>query len=141
MGSAWRETASQQAQDQFGVIVDGAFGTAQSALVADGGFLPFGVAWPTGAEQPEVVQMEGSDDPAVVLGATIDHMKERRDGLDAYALVMDARTVGSDGISVQLEHREGVALNVLQPFKKKALGRWAFSTDLVSEDGERHVWG
>lgn len=142
MGSAWRETASQQAQDQFGVLVDGGFGTAQDALKSSGAFLPFAVAWPTGADAPEVVQMEGSGDVSVVMGATLDHLKERRDALDAYALVMDAGVVGTDGISVQLEHREGVALNVLQPYKKKKLGRgFEFSTDLVSEDGERHVWG
>lgn len=142
MGSAWRETASQQAQDQFGVLVDGAFGTAQDALRQHGAFLPFAVAWPTGATAPEVVQLEGSGDVGVVMGATLDHLKERRDELDAYAVVMDASAVGTPGISVQLEHREGVALNVLQAYRKKKLGRGLeFSDDLASEDGERHVWG
>lgn len=67
------------------------------------------------------------------MGATLDHLKERAGELDAYALVLDARAVGTDAISVQLEHREGVALNVLQSFRKKKLGRgFEFSDDLAS---------
>src|SRR5688500_10230548 len=113
MASSWRETTSQAAQDQIGVLVDGAFGTAQQLLGDHGAVAPFAVVLPSGGAEPEVVQFEGaggaSDDAAVVLKATLEHLKARRDEIDAYALVIDAPAAGADAISVQLEHREGAA--------------------------------
>lgn len=144
MASSWRETTSQAAQDQVGLLVDGAFGTAQRLLGESGDFAPFAVALPTGGPEPEVVQFEGAQGgaDAAAVDAALEHLKGRRDELDAYALVINASAVGSDAISVQLEHREGAAVAVLQPYRRKKLGRrFEFSDDLVSQDGDRHVWG
>jgi len=53
----------------------------------------------------------------------VEGFRARQDALRAVALVADVRVDGGDAVRVELEHRDGHALAVLLPYKKKRFGR------------------
>ena len=46
----------------------------------------------------------------------------------------------SDAVRVELEHRDGHAISVLLPYKRKRLRRGLDFGDLSAGPGERRVW-
>lgn len=144
MGSYWRDTASQQAQDQFDAIIDGALGLTQGLLVESGEFLPIAIIVESGAVEPTAVSdvLESIDPAALpnhgaIRDQTLEHLRSRASELDAYALAFDA----GDSIRVWLEHREGIALTAIRPYKKKRFGGKIEFDHLASEPGEQRIWG
>jgi len=61
-------------------------------------------------------------------------------GLRAVALVADVRAVGSDAIRVEIEHREGQAMFVLMPYKRRRLKRGVDYGDLTAGAGHPQIW-
>jgi hypothetical protein len=68
--------------------------------------------------------------------------RRNRDELVAVAVVADVRLVdeGGDAIRVQLEHRDGVALEIAAPYRRQRLRRRAEIGELRLGEAETRVW-
>jgi hypothetical protein len=75
-----------------------------------------------------------------VLDVMVEGLRSQRDGLRAVALVSDVRIPDSDAIRVELEHRDGHTIVVLQPYTRKRFGRVVDYRDLMAMGGDPHVW-
>lgn len=75
-----------------------------------------------------------------VLNILVEGLCSERDELRATALVSDVRVADSDAVRVELERRDGQAIAVLLPYKKKRLCRGVHYGDLAAAPGEQRVW-
>lgn len=143
MGSSWRDSASEQAQAQFDELVGASLEVAERMLRKHGEFIPFAVVWKAGAPQSELVMVvedfDALPESPQVIEQTIAALRETRDDLDAAAVVVDVLVDGRDAVSVALEHREGTALRVLQPYRRKRL-RGLELGELFAQAGDRTIW-
>jgi hypothetical protein len=119
---------------------------AQQFLTKYGEFVPFAVAMSETGEPQMVAAYDGS-----AHGTTADLLKLLYEGLHgkageirAAAVAVDIRLkeLQSDAIRVEIEHREGVAIGVVLPYrvKKKLLGRELSYGEMVAVDTERRIW-
>ena len=124
--SSWRDSATQQAQDDLDRLVNAALQFAQQMLDQHGEFFPYGIALTADGEMAMVAaDSGGSDRPASsdVLATLLDGFQRDRASLRATATVSDVRLSSSDAIRVELEHRDGHAMAVVLPYTKKRLRR------------------
>jgi len=126
--ASWRDSASAQAQNDLGGLLEPALGFAQQQLAQRGEFFPYAVVVRTDG-QTEMVSGRpdaGNDRPASidVIAACRTTLAERRDRLRAAAIVADVRLPGGgNALQAELEHTEGPALTVQLPYTKKRFGR------------------
>lgn len=76
-----------------------------------------------------------------VIATMLEGLTRTRDDLRAIAIVADVRTSDWDAVRVELEHRDGHAIAVLLPYKKKRFGRGIAYGSLRAAAGTRRVWG
>ena len=141
--TSWRDDASQQAQDDLDGLVGAALPFAEQMLDQHGEFFPYAVALDVSGEARTVAaDPGGGEQPASldVLATLTEGLRAERDGLRAVALVSDVRLSDSDAIRVELEHREGQALAVFLPYKKKRMRRGVEYSDMTAGPGAPQVW-
>ncbi|WP_431965217.1 hypothetical protein [Nocardia sp. bgisy134] len=135
---SWRDTASEAAQGDLDGLLDTALTMAEQRLSERGEFYPFAL----------VVNRSGGTEIVAAGTGSAQHAQElnvravvgMRAEIRAAALVVDVRLPesGGDGIDVHLEHAEGTALSVLEPYRVEhgeviAGGLEAFSA-------QRRIW-
>ncbi|MGN2637655.1 hypothetical protein ACTD5D_15965 [Nocardia takedensis] len=137
-GMSWRETTSESAQADIDDLLDVALDMAARRLADGGEFFPFAVVVERdGTKQVIVSEAETAARAHERNGEVIESMRMR---IKAAALVVDVRipATGSEGIEVYLEHAEGPAMTVVQPYRREQ------GTVLVDElagfAAERRVW-
>ena len=140
---SWRDSATQEAQDDLDGLVNAALPFAQQMLDKSGEFYPYGVALTDQGETRMVAGDGLGEHPAsaTVLETLVSGLRGERDALRAAALVADVRANGSDTVRVELEHRDGHAIAVLLPYKKKRLGRGIEYGQLTAATGSHQIWG
>lgn len=126
--TSWRDGLSPAAQADLDRLLDSALGIARAnlakasefepfALVADGDGRLLGTDWDTSAlgKHPEVED---------VLTAALVQLRHIGRTSRATALVVNTQLAKdrSDAVEVRLEHREGVAVVVLLPYKRARFG-------------------
>lgn len=67
-------------------------------------------------------------------------LAEKRERIQAAAIVADVSTPEGDAIRVELEHVEGHALAVLLPYSRKRFGRGVNYGELRAQAGRPQVW-
>jgi hypothetical protein len=142
--ASWRDTASQQAQDDLDGPLNPALGFAQQQLDNHGEFYPYAVVVDADGQQRMVAADTGDEQPASadLITTLIAALSDDRDHLRAAAIVADVRLpeLGSDAIRVTLEHSEHIALSVLLPYKTRRFGRAIDSGDLQTEAAASLIW-
>ena len=142
--ASWRDTTSQQAQDDLDGLLNPALGFAQQQLDAYGEFYPYAVVVDTDGQQRMVAADTGSERPASadLITTLIAALSDERGSLRAAAIVADVRVpeLGSDAVRVTLEHAERVALTVLLPYKTKRFGRGVDYGDLQTGAAAAFIW-
>ena len=141
--TSWRDTASQQAQDDLDALVNAALPFATQQLEQHGEFYPYGVSRSTAGDESMVAGDPGAGErPAstAVLATLVEGLRRERDGLRAAALVADVRWSDGDAIRVELEHREGQAIAVLLPYNKKPFGRGVEFGNLAAGESSLQIW-
>lgn len=116
---------------------------ATQQLDKRGAFLPFGVAIDSAGQVRMLAGDPGqgeSPEGTAVLAIMVEGLRRERDDLRAVALVADVRHTENDAVRVQLEHREGQAIAVLLPYKKKRFGRGIDYADVTAVPGEAQIW-
>jgi hypothetical protein len=141
--ATWRDRASQEVQDDLDGLLDASLPFAQQMLAQHGDFLPYAVALDEHRETRMVSADPGlGEQPASreVLKRLRAGLRADRDGLCAAALVSDVRATGFAAIRVELEHRDGHAIAVLVPYKRKRLKRGFEYRPLVAAPSHQQVW-
>jgi hypothetical protein len=141
--SSWRDSASQQAQDELDGLLNATMPLAKQMLEKQGEFYPFGVALSADGETRLWAGDSGQGEhPASrdVLSLVVDGLRSSRADLRAVARCFGVRLADSDAVRIDLEHREGHALAVLMPYKKKRLGRGVEYSDLRASAANKQVW-
>jgi hypothetical protein len=143
---SWRDTASQECQDDLDRLLQEALPLARQLLAKRGEFYPYAVKLSNSGETGMVAAYEGSEHPAStdLLTMLYDGLRGQGAGLRATAIVSDVRirNPDSDAIRVEVEHREGVAMVVVLPYRvqKKLLGREVTYGDMIGESSEQKIW-
>lgn len=141
--TSWRDSATQQAQDDLDGLLDASLPFAQEMLDKHGEFFPYALAV---SGSGETMQMAGDpgegEQPSsvAVLQILVEGLRAERDTLRAAAIVSDVRLSDSDAIRVELEHAEGQAIVVLLPYRKKKLRRGVEYGETSAGQGERQIW-
>lgn len=142
--TSWRDTASQQAQDDLDDLLSPALGFAQQQLDEHGEFYPYAVVVDSDGQQRMIAADTGSDRPASadLITTLIATLSDERDSLRAAAIVADVRVaeLSSDAVRVTLEHAERVALTVLLPYKRRRFGRSVDYGDLQAGAAAAFIW-
>jgi hypothetical protein len=128
-------------------VFDGLFGLGLDAalemLAKRREFYPFGFE----ARNDEAV-MVGSGpslgdhpEPQAVLDLLYEGGRSRSGDIDAVAYVSDVRLEsGSDAVRVDLEHRDGHALQIVTPYRLKRIGRGAETGQMAVSSGVLRIW-
>ncbi len=142
--AAWRDDASTQAQQALDELLNAVLGFAQQQLAKHGEFFPYAAA--TGIDgKSELVVVRpdhGGEQPQAldVIGACIAALVDKRNEIQAAAIVTDVRTAESDAIKVDLEHVEGQALSVLLPYRKADAGSPVEYGAIRAQAGHPQIW-
>ena len=141
--ASWRDSASQEAQDDLDGLLNDVLPFAQQQLDKNGAFFPYGmVIGASGYSRMIAADLGNGEQPACVdvLALLVDGLRRDRDQLRAVALVSDVRTADSDAVRVELEHREGAAMAVLLPYIKKRFRRGVEYGSLAGVTASPIVW-
>jgi hypothetical protein len=142
--AGWRDTVTQEAQDDLDGLVDAAAEFALQRIAAAGEFLPFALGVSVAGER-QVLQPNypaGNHAPVVdQLVSCWDAVCELRDGLRAAAVTVNVTLpqADGDGIDVTVEHREGVAINLVFPYRATPDGGYELEPPSASRESLR-VW-
>lgn len=128
-------------------MVDGLFGLAIDAALAmlakNKEFYPFGFEG-RGDEAVMVAAEPGIGDrpgSQAVLDLLIKGGRDRRDEVDAVAYACDVRLEsGADAVRVDVEHRDGLALEIVTPYRLKRFGRGVETGQMAVSEGTRQIW-
>src|SRR5688500_9669351 len=112
---SWRDSASQEAQDDLDGLLNHSLGFAMQMLEKHGEFMPFAATVTVEGDNQMVMAPSGIDDDnsLAMIGRLRAGVMASRDELRAAALTSDVRINGSDAIRVEVEHREGQAMTLL----------------------------
>jgi hypothetical protein len=144
--SNWRDTASEEVQDDFDRLAEVTLAAARSFLDLEGSFIPFpmaiktdGVLAPIGSEQPVTPT---PPDIGEVMDGLVGLFRERRGSIRALAIGADVLIPGEmmDAIEVRLEHREGIAIKILVPYTIDSLDDTYLYDEPRIQDGDRIIW-
>ncbi|WP_216897721.1 hypothetical protein [Nocardia alni] len=115
--ATWRDRVSESAQEDLDGLLDVALTMAEERLADKGAFYPFALVVNGETGVVDVVGLPYASAPqAQELGYRA--VGAMRSQIRAAAVVADVRLpeTGGDGIDVFLEHAEGIALGILQPY-------------------------
>ena len=141
--TSWRDSASQQAQDDLDGLLDASLPVAQEMLDQHEEFFPYALAVTGSGETIQIAGDPGEGEQSssvAVLQILFEGLRAERDTLRAAAVVSDVRLSDSDGVRVELEHAEGQAIVVLLPYRRKRLRRGVEYGEISAGQGERQIW-
>lgn len=143
--TSWREEISEAAQDDLDGLVEPVWDFAEHQLLARGEFFPFAFVVGTDGEQSMAAAEVGDDKPKStdVIDVLNAGLTEKRGDLRATAVVADVHLpdLDTDAIRIVLEHREGVALEIMIPYRLQPITREVAFGELLVSEAERVVWG
>ncbi|GAB3925783.1 hypothetical protein GCM10029976_019540 [Kribbella albertanoniae] len=139
---SWRDTASEEAQEALDDLFEAALELAEMQVAKQGGFNPFAVT--VTAEGVASVEMTYEEpDISRIFDVLWDGLRAQRDEVAAVAVVADVRIDEdgwTDGIRVEAEHREGIALEIVAPYRRRRLRRSVELGEFGLSEGQRRVW-
>jgi|SRR5215469_711484 len=141
--TSWRDSASQGSQDDLDGLLNVTLPFAQQMLEKSGEFYPFGAAVTANGETRLIAGDPAQGEhpaSAEVLSTLLKGFRQTRADLRAVAICSDVRLSDSDAVRVELEHRDGHAMAVLLPYKKKRFGRGVQYDELRGGTAEQQVW-
>jgi hypothetical protein len=141
--TSWRDSVPTAVQDDLDGLFNAAVDTAATFLTKSGEFFPFGF-W----IRDDEVEMFGADPglgehpPSTeVLRALGEAARAEREELQAVALACDVTLAdGGDAVRVQLEHREGVALRIHVPYRRRRFSGKLTLGEMAVGEGDAQVW-
>lgn len=135
---------TEQAQADVDELVDAAVEFALMRIRSAGGFLPFALAVFVGG-QIEDIQPNSSGESQLEIADQIAarwrDIAESRDSLRAAAVAVNVTLTEAnrDGIEINVEHREGLAIGVIFPYTVGANGAYQLEAPSVHQENAR-IW-
>ncbi|MBF6363888.1 hypothetical protein IU447_27665 [Nocardia farcinica] len=113
---SWRDSAPELVQNDLDGLLDSALSLAEQHLAERGGFFPF--AMTVGLDGRVNVVNAVAEDAQTAKQRAVEALRSMRRRIRAAAVVVDVAVPasGSSGIEVHLEHAEGPAIGVLEPY-------------------------
>ncbi|WP_054815489.1 hypothetical protein [Nocardia arizonensis] len=135
---SWRDSTPVPAQADIDELLDVALDMAEKRLSERGEFFPFSVVVERNGDRQVIVSDADSAQRAHELN--FEAVALMRTRIRAAALAVDVRIpeTGSDGIEVHLEHVDGPAMRVLEPYR--VAGGSVVAGDLEGFTAERRIW-
>jgi hypothetical protein len=141
--TSWRESASQQAQDDLDALLNAVLPFAEQTLAKYGELFPFGAAL-SSQGQLELLAAEPGDGERpgteAVLQALHDGARVSCGTRRAFAFVADVRADAVDAVRVELEHQEGTAIVVLVPYGRSEVTKEVTFAQMTGSTGHSSVW-
>jgi hypothetical protein len=140
--TSWRDSASQQAQDDLDGLLNMTLPFAQQVLAKGGEFYPFGATVTTSGETRLLAGDLVPEQPASadVVSVLVDGLRQDRARFMAVTICSDVQLPESDAVRVELEHQDGHAIAVRMPYKKKRFGRAVEYDDLRGGTADQQIW-
>jgi hypothetical protein len=143
--ASWRDTASDEAQQQLDGLLGIGLGFAQQQLEKHGEFFPYAAVIESGSDEARMIAAQPSDvgeTPAStdVITYLVAALREQRDQISATAVVANVTIPSGDAIRVDLEHAEGQALTILLPYSKRTTDEAVEYGEIRAQAGHRQVW-
>jgi len=142
--SSWRDSASAECQSDLDELLNTALPFAAQLLAKHGEFFPYAVAMKGDGQIAMIAGYTGSEQPpsADLLAVIYQGLRAKASDNRAAAVVADVRLreEGTDAIQVEIEHREGIALKVLLPYRKKRFGGQIETGQMRGEAGAPQIW-
>jgi hypothetical protein len=140
--TSWRDSASQQAQDDLDGLLNMTLPFAQQMLAKRGEFYPFGATVTTSGKMQLLAGELGQEHPASadVVSLLVERLRQDRGSLRAVAICSDVRLRDSDAVRVELEHQDGQVIAVLMPYRKRRFGGGVEYDDLRGGTADKQVW-
>jgi hypothetical protein len=138
--ASWRDTTSQQAQDDLDGLLGAALPFAEQMLERSREFFPFAVGLSGEGETRVISGLPDAGirpESTVVRSLLLDVLRHERDGVRAAAVVCDVRLADSDAVRVELEHIDGVAIAVALPYTKKRFRGFGYGDIRAVSSDER----
>jgi hypothetical protein len=141
---SWRDAASEQAQADLDGLLNLVLPFAERALSEHGELYPFAAAVASDGQMSVLAAdpdaLGGQPRSAAVLRALYDGARGSRDGRRAYAFVADVRASAGDAVRVELEHQEGLALDLLVSYARSSLTKKITFGQISGGVGQHRVW-
>ena len=141
--TSWRDTTTEEAQNDLDSLLNAVLTFAEQALVKYGEFYPYGAGVTTAGEiamlaaDPGLGENPPSDQVlATLYGASKAQAGEWR----ALAIVAPVSTPDGAGVRVELEHSEQVALLVLLPYTIDPVTKEVTTGELRAGAAEPRIW-
>jgi hypothetical protein len=135
---SWRDNVPEAVQADLDGLLDSAISLAEKKLSERGEFFPFGMAVDTGGRIRMVEA--GVETAQAAREMNLRALRGMRGEIRAAALVVDVLLpeTGSSGIEVHLEHADGPAIGVLEPYT--LAGAELSASPLEGFTAHRAVW-
>jgi hypothetical protein len=139
-----RDAASEQAQADLDGLLNLVLPFAEQALSEHGELCPFAAAAASDGQMcllavdPDA--LGGHPRSAAVLRALYDGAGASRDGRRAYAFAADVRAGAGDAVRVELEHHDGLALDLLVSYARSKLTKKITFGQISGGTGQHRVW-
>jgi hypothetical protein len=138
----WRDHVSPGAQDDVDGLLNAVLPFSEKMLADHGEFFPYGAAVSGDGEMRMLSAWTGEEQPPsdVLLDQLYDGVRAVASDTRAAAFVSDVRIreLDSDAVCVEMEHREGVALIVLRPYRLSD-GAVEYG-ELILQSGVSRIW-
>ncbi|MGD1011155.1 MAG: hypothetical protein ABR925_01285 [Acidimicrobiales bacterium] len=141
--ASWRESASPQAQDDLGLLLSSVIPFAMHMLVCQGELFPFGASVRLNGESRLIGGDPGSDERpwhTDVVEHLVEVFRSTRNDLRATAIVSALDSSDANALRVDLEHSEGLAMQVVLPYVRKRRGLGLEYRPPEASIGRRVVW-
>jgi hypothetical protein len=142
--ASWRDAATPEAQVDLDGLLGNVLPFAQQQLAQHGAFHPFGAVVADDGSLRLAAAYDGSDNPPAqpLLEQLYEGTRSQRSAIRAVAFVADVRLPGTseDAIRVELEHRDGVAIAVVLPYRKRRSGRAIEYEALRGAAAQQRIW-
>ncbi len=141
--TSWRDTTSQEAQDDLDGLLNSVLPFAEQTLAKYGEMFPFGAAVSSEGQVEMMAADPGQGDrpPSTeILNLLYQGARESAETRRAVAFVADVRIEGGDAIRVELEHREGTSLALVIPYTRSRFRRTVSLGQMSGGAGESRIW-
>jgi len=142
--SSWRDSASVESQADMDNLFNEAPAFVKQMLAKSGEFFPYALAVTQDGRKKMVAGYTGSEHPPSTEVLTLLYEGLRREAGQnrAAAVVADVRlkAEATDGIQIEIEHSEGIAMTVLLPYRAKRLGKEVEYGQVTVLGSERRIW-
>jgi hypothetical protein len=141
--TSWRDTTSQEAQDDLDGLLNAVLPFAEQTLAKYGEMFPFGAAVSSGGQVEMMAADPGQGDqpPSTeILNLLYQGARESAGTRRAVAFVADVRIEGGDAIRVELEHREGTSLALVIPYTRSRFRKTISLGQMSGGVGESKIW-